>query len=178
MKRIQASLMILVALGLVASVAAETATAAVRVTATVRTPAIRVRVGAGPAVCSTHYGCRIEPATIHVHRRGAVTIQERAIAARLAFYAGVPTRRVIELRRSGYTWMGVGRFLHLRRPVVRAAMNQASWDRFCAQHGPTIRHPGPYRRNQMHVESYDRDDFDGGRRDIRTRTFKTTVYKD
>lgn len=177
MKRIQASLMMLVALGLLGSVAAETASAGVRVTATLRTPTVRVRVGHAPGVCTANCACRVEPATVYVHRRGRISARERTIAARLAWYAGVPTRRVVQLRRHGYTWMGVGRVLHLPRPVVRAAMNQRSWDRFVCHGAPSAGDLGPHRRNVIHGESYDRDDFDGNRRDIRTRTFKTTVYR-
>jgi len=158
MKRIQASLMSLVALALLGSVAADTASAGVRVKATLRTPTLVVRTG-NVHVDHDPY-CRIEPATIRVHQRGRVTAYDRVIARRLASYTGVPTRRVLKLRRQGYTWFGVGRFLHLRPRVVRAAFQQRSWNRFMRRHAEFARHPGPHRRNVMHVDEYQFDDFD------------------
>ena len=164
MKRIQASLMSLVALALLGTVAVDTASAGVRVRATLRTPTLIVRTGNVHVGHDAYY--RIEPATITVHRRGRLTVHDRHIARRLSGYTGVPARRMMKMRRQGYTWFGVGRFLQLPRPVVRAALHQRSWNRFLRYEarvaGCRIE---PHRRNIMHVEEYDFDDFEtDGRR--------------
>jgi len=168
MKRIQASLMSLVALALLGSVAADTASAGVRTRATLQTPTLRVRLG-NTRVVYTPY-CEIEPATIRIHKRGRLTARDRTIANRLSWYAGVPQRRVMKLRRQGYTWFGVGRFLHVRPRVVRAAMHQRSWSRFLQHERHFANGPGPHRRNAMHVDEYEFD-----HSDPTTRRFK--VYQ-
>jgi len=168
MKRIQASLMSLVALALLGSVAADTANAGVRVKATLRTPTLVVRMG---NVHAGHDGyCRIEPARMTVHRRGRLTTQDRNIARRLANYTGMRPQRVMKLRRQGYTWFGVGRFLHLRPRVVRAAMHQRSWNRFLRHEARVAGYPGPHRRNAIQVDEYEFDHSD-------TSTRRFNVYQ-
>jgi len=174
MKRIQASLMSLAVLGLLGTFAADTASAGVRVGATLQTPTVRVRLGQTRVVYTPT--CEIEPATIHIHKRGRLSARDHNIAKRLAWYTGVPKRRVIKMRRRGYTWFGVGRFLHLRRGVVRAAMHQRSWNRFLRHEARIAGHPGPRDRNIIHTREYNFQDTDDD--NARGRRFKTYQMDD
>jgi hypothetical protein len=180
MKRIQASLMSLAVLGLLGTFAADTASAGVRVRATLETPTVRVRLGNTRVVYTPT--CEIEPATVHIHKRGRLTARDHRIANRLSWYAGVPKRRVMKLRRKGYTWFGVGRFLHVPRPVVRAAMHQRSWKRFLRHEGYVVGHwghrdhPGRRDRNIIHTREYNFQDSDDD--NARGRRFKTYQMDD
>ncbi len=62
-------------------------------------------------------------------RRIPVSARSRAIAIRLARYTGVSLREIYRLRRCGYSWYRIGRYLRLPRSVVRTAMHRRSWRR-------------------------------------------------
>jgi hypothetical protein len=103
------------------------ASAVVRVEATVRTPNVRVRVSNKPA----HYPIRVrKPLPMRGYGHHRMLAQDRMIARRLARYTGVPARELIHMKRLGYNWFEIGRWLYLPRPVVRAAMHERSWRRF------------------------------------------------
>jgi hypothetical protein len=129
MKRMQMSIMSLMALVLLVGFGiVQGAEAAIRFNATLHTPNVRVFIGNTPY---GHYqGYMKGHIPIRVPRHYKVTERDRAIASRLARYTGVPARELIQLRSRGYHWFEIGRWLHLPRPVVRAAMHHRSWVRF------------------------------------------------
>ena len=114
------------------------AEAQVRVSATVRTPNVRVSIG------NTHPGYHLIGRRGHLPMRGrrlfTLSKQDRVIARRLARYTGVPAREIIQARRYGYNWFEIGRWLRLPRFAVRAAMNQRSWNRFIRGERRIVRH--------------------------------------
>jgi hypothetical protein len=131
MKKTRMRLLSLIALALLVitvSGVLQDAEAEVRVGAAVRTPNVSVRIG--NTYCS-HYGgytrVRIPIRRYPVYR---IAERDRIIAHRLAWYTGVPARTLIRLRRYGYQWFEIGRWLRLPRPVVRAAMHHRSWNLF------------------------------------------------
>jgi len=128
MRTMRLSLLTLSALALVAGCGiVSNANAVIRVEATYRTPNVRVRVSNKPA----HYP--VQPKRqLPIRVRGHFKIQEqdRMIARRLARYTGMPARELIGMKRLGYNWFEIGRWLYLPRPVVRAAMHERSWRRF------------------------------------------------
>jgi hypothetical protein len=130
MKKMRITLMGAVVLAVLATVTtAQDASARVRVTATVRTPTVRVHIGNTP-VCRIH-NCTIDHVALHAHRAYyQIGRQDRLIAVRLARFTGVPSRELLRLRRLGYRWFEIGRWLDLPRPVIRAAMQQGTWKRF------------------------------------------------
>jgi hypothetical protein len=67
---------------------------------------------------------------IRVRGHFKIQKQDRMIARRLARYTGMPARELIGMKRLGYNWFEIGRWLYLPRPVVRAAMHERSWRRF------------------------------------------------
>jgi hypothetical protein len=115
-------------LALIILVAAQDAAAEIRVNATLHTP--HMSVGIGNIPCGRHPRYAPAPLPIRGRRLRMVYRHDRAIARRLARYTGVPARRLIRLRRFGYTWFEIGRWLDLPRRVVSAAMHQRSWNRF------------------------------------------------
>jgi hypothetical protein len=129
MNRMRVSLIGLVAIILlVGSGIVQDAEAEVRFDVTMRTPIVRVRVG------NTH---PLHYRTVRIRRlpirgRGFYRIskQDRRIARRLAMYTGVPVRELLRLRRYGYQWFEIGRWLRLPRQAVRAATHKGTWKRF------------------------------------------------
>lgn len=103
------------------------AEAEVRISATLYTPNVHLRIGNAPV--SPYAGFMTGPLPVRRHYY-EVTAHDRNIARRLARYTGVPVRRLILLRGYGYNWFGIGGWLHLPRPAVHAAMRQQSWNRF------------------------------------------------
>ncbi len=120
------SLMILILL--IGSGIVQNAEAGIRFDVTMRTPNVRVRIG------NTHPGryrsVRVRRLPIHGRRYYRISKKDRSIAHRLAVYTGVPERELLRLRRYGYQWFEIGRWLHLPRPAVRAAMHKGTWKRF------------------------------------------------
>ena len=112
---------------------ARNAGAEVRVNASLHTPNMHLRIGNAPArpypgIMSGH----LRLARRHHYR---VTARDRMIALRLARYTGVPAARLIRIRSYGYNWFEIGRWLHLPRPVIRAAMHPRSWNRYLRGQG-------------------------------------------
>ena len=106
---------------------AEKAEAKIRVSATLRTPHAVVHYDNGPAP-RVIYRDRALP--IRHYMKAKVSKRDRRIAKRLARYTGVPKRELIHLKRMGYRWGEIGRWLGVSQRVVRAAKQSRSWDRF------------------------------------------------
>jgi hypothetical protein len=104
------------------------ADAKVRVKATLQTSNARVRISNTSSSYHRIYKKRHLPVRVNIHHQ--INQRDREIARRLAWYTGVPRRELVQLRRQGYRWFEIGRWLYLPRPVVRAAMHQRSWNRF------------------------------------------------
>ena len=71
--------------------------------------------------------------------------RDRMIARRMTWYTGVRMGKLTRLRRHGYSWFEIGRWLHIPRPVVRAAMHQRSWNRFLREERRHAKRHGRYR---------------------------------
>lgn len=143
MKKMRMSVLSLIALALLVGPGiVQAAEAGIRFNATLHTPNVRVRVGNTPL---GHY---------RVYKRGYLPIRrlqpyrigkrDLKIAHRLARYTGVPARELIQLKRQGYSWIEIGRWLSLPRRVVRAAMHQRSWNLFLREEQRLVR-CGTYR---------------------------------
>lgn len=129
MKRMRVSFLSLLVVALVVgSGIVQDAEAEVRFDVTMRTPNVRVRVGNTHPV--PYRTVRVRRLPIHGRRLFRISKQDQRIASRLAMYTGVPERELLRLRRYGYQWLEIGRWLHLPRPVIRAAMNKGTWKRF------------------------------------------------
>jgi hypothetical protein len=102
--------------------------AEIRVAASVSVPGVMVSVGTVPSCHYTIEQYRPMPERRYMYYE--VTRQDRMIARRVNWYTGVPLGELLRLRRDGYDWFEIGIWLHMARPVVRAAMDQRSWDRF------------------------------------------------
>ena len=128
MKKLRMSLM---ASGLMLAVVTGLMTdarAGVRVAASVHTPNVSIHAGSNPS-CNfcIDQGRRIQSRRYMGYE---ITRRDRMIARRMTWYSGVRLGEVLRLRRHGYNWFEIGHMLHMPRPVVRAAMNQKSWNRF------------------------------------------------
>ena len=104
--------------------AADEAQARIRVKGTLRTPHGFIQVDNGAYHHTRGYR---QAAPARYVERVRVTKKDRKIAGRLGRYTGVPKRELIQLRKQGYSWREIGRWLGVPRRVVRAAKNQASW---------------------------------------------------
>ena len=103
----------------------ERARAGVRISATVRTPTVTVRVGHTPR------GHVRKPLPMRgVYRHVAITLDDRRIASRLEWYTAVPASEMLFMKSRGYTWFEIGRWLGVTGGTVRAAMHRHSWRRF------------------------------------------------
>lgn len=111
--------------------AVDEAQARIRVKATVRTPYGRVHVDNGPY---RHTRVYRQALPVRHYEYYQVTKRDRKIARRLARYTGVPKTELIQLRRVGYSWGEIGRWLDVPRQVVRAARSGKSWRRFMDRH--------------------------------------------
>jgi len=116
--------------------AADQAQARIRVTGTLRTPNVKIQVDNG-----TYHQSPVYRQALPVRYQPAVRItkQDKNIAKRLSRYTGVPRRELIQMRKQGYAWGEIGRWLGLSRGVVRAAKSQATWRNFLNH-----RQSGPY----------------------------------
>jgi len=132
MKKMRMTLMSLATLALlIGAVIAQDADAQIRVDATLHTPNVRVRISSTP---SDHYrSSKKRQLPVRMHKHVKISKRDRKIARRLARYTGVPSRELIQLRRQGYGWFQIGRWVQLPRPMVRAAMHEQSWNRFLRQ---------------------------------------------
>lgn len=129
MNRMRVSLIgLMVVILLIGSGIVQDAEAEVRFDVTMSTPNVRIRIGNTPPI---HYRTvRVRRLPINGRRFYRISKRDRRIARRLAMYTGVPKRELLRLRRYGYQWFEIGRWLHLPRPVVRAAMHKGTWKRF------------------------------------------------
>ncbi len=129
MRRMRMSLISLIALAMIAGpMIALDAEAGVRFDATLRTDNMKVRVG---NIRSDYYRIqRRRPRLVRRHHSYAIGRQDRKVAYRIGIYAGIPARELVQLRRYGYSWLEIGRWLELPRHAVRAAMHKKSWKRF------------------------------------------------
>jgi hypothetical protein len=118
------ALAVLVAPGLVRNASAD-----VRVSATVRTPIVTVRVGNTPFSHHRSFARKPLP-VIYVQRHVIITRDDRRIAARLAQYTGVPAQDMLYLKSRGYTWYQIGRWIDVSDCALQAAMNNGTWNRF------------------------------------------------
>lgn len=129
MRKMRVSLLSLIVVALIlGSGIVQDAKAEVRFDVTMRTPNVRFRIGNTPP--GHHRNIRVRRLPIHGRRFYRVSKKDQRIAYRLARYTGVPRRELLRLRRYGYQWFEIGRWLHLPRPVVRAAMHKGTWKRF------------------------------------------------
>ena len=131
MKRVRMSMLGLIAFFAVIATF-QTARADVRVKATLTTPTVRVHVGntsegfyRGEVV-----GRRHDRFNDRFHNHYRLDRRDRNVSVRLARYTGVPSYDLIDMRRHGYRWVEIGRWLDLPRPAIRAAFNQRTWQRF------------------------------------------------
>ncbi len=107
--------------------AADEAQARIRVKGTLRTPHGVVKVDTGPF----HHTRGYRPVyPVRHYERIRVSKKDRKIARRLGRYTGAPKRELIQLRKQGYSWKEIGRWLGVPRKVVRAAKKQSTWRRF------------------------------------------------
>jgi hypothetical protein len=129
------------------------ARAGVRVDVAVNTPNVRIHAGNDP---SCHYCIdqdrRIQNRRYNRYEAFELTRRDRMIARHMTWYTGVRLGEVIRLRRHGYNWFEIGQYLHMPRPIVRAAMNQKSWDRFLHQQR---RHAKRHGKSRDRVTYYD-----------------------
>ena len=75
------------------------------------------------------------------------------VARRLAWYSGVPARELIRHRRYGYTWVEIGRWYHMPRRVVRAAMSRRHWNRLLHAEGYVAMYEDGHGRDHGRGES-------------------------
>ena len=132
----------------VAALAAQ-AGAEIIIAAEVSAPGIRVHAGNVPSCNNYTYLARRMPARGYIHHE--ITLRDRRIARRLAWYTGVPAPRILRLRSFGYTWNEIGRALYVPRNVVRAAKSQKKWNRFLAMERRRARRYG-YRHRTTRFE--------------------------
>ena len=132
------------------AVIAMQASAEIRIVASVNTPVANVHVCNIPS-CDYRidYNRRV-PARRHMYYE--ITKRDKRIARRLAYFSGVPARKLVNLRRRGFRWFEIGNMIHVPRPVVRAAFNQKSWDRFLRQER---RHARMHGKRKQRVTYYD-----------------------
>jgi hypothetical protein len=132
------------------------ADAEIRVVASVNAPGVRVHASNVPSCYhSTEYYGRREACR---HMRYEITRRDLRIARRLAYFSGVPARRLTRLRRRGFQWFEIGRMIYVPRYVVRAAMHQRSWNRFLREER---RHARRYGRRKHRVTWYDGREYRG-----------------
>jgi hypothetical protein len=155
-ERMRRTILKVVTFAAVAALAAQ-ASAEIRVEARVHTPELSIYAGNAP---SCYYGAR--PARRLPYRRAAyyeITRRDRKIAHRLAWYTGMPAKRLLRLRRRGYRWFEIGHWLYVPRPVVRAAMHRRSWNRFLREEHRHARMHGRRRYRVTYYDDYDERNF-------------------
>lgn len=157
MKRVKITMLGLIAFFAVIATF-QNASADIRVKATLTTPTVRVHVGntsegfyRGEVVTRRHG--RFED-RFHNHYR--IDRRDRMVANRLARYTGVPSYELVDMRRHGYRWVEIGRWLELPRPVVRASFDQRSWKRFLRDQRHMAKRK-VYKQGKRRVAYIDRD---------------------
>jgi len=135
MKTTQRNTITIMALALlIAAMPLASAQATVRVRATVKTPHLKYKVTPSSVVVSRNRRVCHHP--VRYQETIRLTKKDRKMAKRLARYTGASKRELLELRRDGYSWRKIGRFLNLRPQVVRAAQSKRSWKQFL--YGPQV----------------------------------------
>lgn len=108
-----------IAIGIILGVlAASQAKAGIRVNA-------RVRVPGGVIQVDHHRHGRPLPRRCLVPRE--ITRHDRKVAGRLARYTGEKKRDILRLRRVGFRWQEIGRWLGISRRTVQAAQHGDTW---------------------------------------------------
>jgi hypothetical protein len=151
MRRKRTNLQILAAaiLAAVALLATDVA-AELRVSATVSTPAVSIRVGNAYVGYRPLGPIRPLPCRGPIHRTIRHDVQ---VAHRLAWYTGMPQGELLRYRRFGYSWYEIARWLYLPGRVVRAAMSERGWNLFLHEGGY---HAGYYGRHGRGGHRHDR----------------------
>lgn len=103
------------------------ADARIRAKSSRRAPRVAVQIDAGALRISGGFG-QSRPGRYREQYR--VTKRDRKIAHRLGRYMGVQKRELIQLKKQGYSWNEIGRWLGVSRKAVRAAKSSRSWERF------------------------------------------------
>ena len=157
MKRMKMSLLGLIAFFAVIATF-QNASADVRVRATLTTPSVRVHVG---NTSEGFYRGEVMPRRHdrfddRYHNHSRINGRDRMVATRLARYTGVPSWELIDMRRHGYRWVEIGRWLELPRFAVRAAMSHQSWKRFLRDQRHMAKRK-VYKQKRRHVAYMDRD---------------------
>ena len=119
------------------------ADAGVRVSATLRTPAVVVRVGHPPY--ALRYKDKTRRLPVRQYRVYTVTSNDWMVAGRLASVTRVAAQELIQLRRYGYTWFEIGHYLYLPPRVTRAALDHRTWKRFLREQQMARHHGRPFR---------------------------------
>ena len=157
MKKTLISLLTIAALTFAVGIGIATdARAEFRISAVVHTPNMSVRVGNNPSGYYHTYPDRRLPSRRYM--RYDITRRDRMIARRLTWYTGVRFGELLRLRRHGYNWFEIGRWLYMPRQVVRAAMHRRSWDRFLREER---RHAKRHGRRKHRVAYYDGYEYRG-----------------
>jgi len=153
MKKTLKSLTIIAALTFAVGIGIATdARAEIRVAATVHTHNVSVRAGYNSP--SGYYDIRADRRLPSRRYMGyELGRRDRMIARRMTWYTGVRMGELMRLRRHGYNWFEIGRWLHMPRQVVRAAMHQKSWNRFLR--AEERRHAKRHGRRRDRVTYYD-----------------------
>jgi len=107
--------------------AVDQAQARIRVQATVRTPYGNIQIDNGAYHPTRGYRQALPVRHFDNYRE---TQRDRMIAGRLARFTGAPQRELMQLRKQGYNWNEIGRWLDVPNGVVRAAQSGKSWKRF------------------------------------------------
>ena len=97
---------------------------------------VQVQVDTGAFRISGGYGKALPGRYQEQYR---VTQKDRKIAGRLGRYTGVSKRELVQLKKQGYSWNEIGRWLGISPKVVRAAKSNHKWERFINR-----RHRGHY----------------------------------
>jgi hypothetical protein len=129
----------------------QTAEAKLKVRVNVRTPRVSVRINDAP-VPHRQVEVRRAPLPVRRHSHYDITKLDRKVARRLARYADVSKSELISLRRQGYRWSEIGRWLDISRRAVYAAQDRDSWKRFLRDEARYSRYDRDYDRGY-----YDRD---------------------
>ena len=151
----------LTALALFLFAAVDKADAAVRVSATVRTPYVDVRIGTGGP--NPHVAVVRQPMPIRRHVEFRITERDERIARRLARYTGAERQELLRLRRQGYSWVEIGRWLDVPAAAVYAAGDQQAWRRYLKSGHQVVKCGTDYRRGSERNEHGNRGR--GGDRD-------------
>ena len=107
--------------------AVDEAQARIRVKGSIKIPHGVIQVDNGPNYRTRGYrpAPRIRP-----YQQVRVTKKDQKIARRLGRYTGVPKRELVQMRKQGYSWKEIGRWLGVSNKAIRASRTQARWERF------------------------------------------------